>query len=150
MDSRSRLAPAGLADLVRARDAACRTPWCDEPIRQIDHVAPSADGGPTAVDNLQGKCESCNHAKQTPGWRETPLPTRPPSRALPRAPLTSSRASGSVERSSPPPQGVDVAPDVLVTTPTGHTYVSRAPALPGSVDEPPSARVDVPEQHAAA
>lgn len=38
MDSRARLFPAGLARFIRLRDQVCRTPWCDAPIRHIDHV----------------------------------------------------------------------------------------------------------------
>lgn len=106
MDSRARLAPAALADLIRTRDGTCRTPWCDAPARHIDHVEPHGDGGDTTADNLQGLCEACNHAKQAPGWHQRPGP----SRAGP--------------------------PDVITTTPTGHRYASRAPALPGAVPVP--------------
>lgn len=111
MDSRARLAPSGLADLIRARDGTCRTPWCDAPIRHIDHVVPRADDGATDSDNLQGLCEACNYTKEAPGWRETPA---------------------RVDPASPP--------DVVVTTPTGHRYRSRAPALPGSSGTTPDAR----------
>ena len=47
MDSRARLFPAGLARFIRLRDQVCRTPWCDAPIRHIDHVVPHVAGGPT-------------------------------------------------------------------------------------------------------
>jgi len=50
------------------RDEVCRTPWCDAPIRHGDHVVPAARGGPTSVDNGQGLCETCNQAKEAPGW----------------------------------------------------------------------------------
>ncbi len=116
MDSRARLAPDGLADLIRSRDGTCRTPWCDAPVRHIDHVVPRADGGPTDAANLQGLCEACNYAKQAPGWHEVPT-------AAPQA---------------SPPDGSP--PDVLTTTPTGHVYVSRAPALPGAAMLPDAAR----------
>jgi hypothetical protein len=108
MDSRARLAPRGLADLVRARDAgACRTPYCDAPIRHVDHVTPAADDGPTNAANLQGLCEGCNYAKQAPGWHQSAAPPAD----------TGPVASG--------------APDVHITTPTGHRYASRVPGLPG-------------------
>lgn len=68
MDSRARVAPAGLAALIRTRDAGtCRTPWCDAPARHVDHVVPHARGGPTNADNLQGLCEACNQAKEALG-----------------------------------------------------------------------------------
>ncbi len=109
MDSRSRLAPPGLANLIRARDGSCRTPYCDAPARHIDHVVPDADGGPTDAANLQAKCERCNHAKQAPGWQEGPESTEGP-------------------RGAPPV--------VVTTTPTGHRYASHAPALPGAPPAP--------------
>lgn len=73
MDARSRRFPNALRELVELRDRTCRTPWCDAPIRHIDHTVPAAEGGPTEVGNAQGLC----------------------------------------------------------ATPTGHTYVSRPPPLPG-------------------
>ncbi|MFD4181833.1 HNH endonuclease, partial [Rhodococcus sp. NPDC058514] len=68
MDRNTRLFPASLAELVRLRDPVCRTPWCDAPVRHIDHIQPVADGGPTTFENGQGLCEACNYAKQAPGW----------------------------------------------------------------------------------
>ncbi len=68
MDSRRRVFDGALADFLVARDRACRTPWCDAPIRHLDHVTAFADGGPTSAANGQGLCEACNHAKQAPGW----------------------------------------------------------------------------------
>ncbi len=69
MESRSRLFPKGLAQFIAIRDDTCRTPYCDAPIRHIDHAAPHRRGGPTAVDNGLGTCEACNYAKEAPGWR---------------------------------------------------------------------------------
>ncbi|MFI7589550.1 DUF222 domain-containing protein [Spongisporangium articulatum] len=63
MEARSRQFPAGLRRFIVARDQYCRTPWCDAPIRQIDHVLPYADGGPTSAANGQGLCQWCNLAK---------------------------------------------------------------------------------------
>ncbi|MFJ3406015.1 DUF222 domain-containing protein [Promicromonospora sp. NPDC090134] len=69
--STSRFHPAGLAALLRAREQGiCASPWCDAPIRHTDHVTPYAEGGPTSLDNGQGLCARCNHAKQAPGWRQ--------------------------------------------------------------------------------
>lgn len=74
MDSRARLAPPGLRDLIETRDQTCRTPWCGAPIRHTDHVVPHHAEGPTTENNLQGLCQRCNHAKQAPGWRTRPSP----------------------------------------------------------------------------
>jgi len=74
MDSRARLFPAGLRRLIRLRDQFCRTPWCDAPIRHIDHVVPHEADGPTSGANGQGLCQACNHAKQAPRWRARPGP----------------------------------------------------------------------------
>ena len=95
MDANARLFPQSMARFVRLRDQVCRTPWCDAPIRHIDHVEDHHSGGPTSVVNGQGVCESCNHAKQANRWR-----------------------------ASPGPDGT-----ITTTTPTGHSYRSRAPAV---------------------
>ncbi|MGW2090652.1 HNH endonuclease [Promicromonospora sukumoe] len=69
--STSRFHPAGLAALLRAREQGiCATTWCDARIRHADHVTPHAEGGPTSLDNGQGLCARCNHAKQAPGWSQ--------------------------------------------------------------------------------
>ena len=68
-DSRQRRFRAGLARLIRLRDQSCRTPWCDAPISQVDHVRPRHENGPTATHNGQGMCQACNLAKEAPGWR---------------------------------------------------------------------------------
>ncbi len=102
LDSRARTAPAGLASFIRTRDQRCRTPWCDAPIRHIDHIRDHADHGKTRAFNLDGLCEACNHAKTAIGWQARPRPG-------PRH-------------------------TIETTTPTGHTYRSRAPALPGTDD----------------
>ena len=69
--STSRFHPQGLAALLRAREQGiCATTWCDAPIRHLDHVTPHAEGGPTSLDNGQGLCARCNHAKQAPGWTQ--------------------------------------------------------------------------------
>ncbi|MGP4032735.1 DUF222 domain-containing protein [Pseudarthrobacter sp. 1C304] len=100
LDSRARIFPPGLRRFITARDATCRTPYCDAPIRHLDHINPWHDGGETTATNGAGLCEACNHTKETPGWRAQPRPG-------PRHTLN-------------------------VTTPTGHTYHSTAPPLPGT------------------
>ncbi|WP_308504427.1 DUF222 domain-containing protein, partial [uncultured Actinomyces sp.] len=46
--------PAGLADLVRARDRACVFPTCQTPAERcdIDHLTAWSQGGTTSLDNL--------------------------------------------------------------------------------------------------
>jgi HNH endonuclease len=89
---------------VIVRDQLYRTPYCGAPIRHIDHPMPVADGGQTTETNGQGLCEACNYTKQAPGWQVVPDPDG----------------------------GAAVA--VTITTPTGHTYLSRPPALPGHLE----------------
>ncbi|HET7476633.1 MAG TPA: HNH endonuclease signature motif containing protein, partial [Dermatophilaceae bacterium] len=68
MDSTRRAFTGNLRRLVIARDQTCRTPWCDAPVRHLDHIRPVEAGGVTSYANGQGLCEACNHAKQAPGW----------------------------------------------------------------------------------
>lgn len=107
MDSRRRLFTANQRHFLMVRDQTCRTPWCDAPIRHVDHVIPASRGGPTSVTNGQGYCAACNYAKQAPGWR--------------------------TER---PPDESAVTGEFVITTPTGHRYRHRPPDLPGVVPRP--------------
>lgn len=70
LDSQARVFTENQRRFLVLRDQTCRTPWCDAPIRHADHVVPAADDGPTSTDNGQGLCESCNYAKQAPGWHQ--------------------------------------------------------------------------------
>ncbi|HEY9564735.1 MAG TPA: DUF222 domain-containing protein [Nocardioides sp.] len=102
MSSLARLVPKGLGDLLNVRDGGiCRNLWCDAPIRHHDHATGVANGGETIEEDLQGLCQSCNYAKQAPGW--------------------------SAAGKHPPGKRHQVE----TTTPTGHTYTSTAPPLPG-------------------
>jgi hypothetical protein len=74
VESRRRLFTPGQRRWIKLRDQYCRTPWCEAPIRHVDHVQRHDDGGPTSIDNGQGLCQACNHAKQAPGWRARPGP----------------------------------------------------------------------------
>ncbi|MGO4493886.1 HNH endonuclease, partial [Arthrobacter sp. 2YAF22_2] len=68
------------------------------------------NGGTTSGGNGAGLCEACNHTKETPGWTAQPLvPTRGHRRHT-----------------------------LQLTTPTGHSYHSTAPPLPGTGAERPS------------
>ncbi|GHE19049.1 HNH endonuclease [Nocardioides flavus (ex Wang et al. 2016)] len=69
LESRSRVFPPALAELIDLRDGGlCRTPGCNTAIRHHDHVVRESDGGPTSARNGQGLCERCNYAKEAPGW----------------------------------------------------------------------------------
>jgi hypothetical protein len=100
LESRSRHFPEGLRRFLRLRDLACRTPWCDAPVRHGDHVVADADGGATSAANGQSLCEACNYTKEVPGWSAREGPTCRPGDHV-----------------------------VETITPTGHVYRSRAPAL---------------------
>ena len=101
MESSARLFPKPLARFIALRDQTCRTPWCDAPIRHIDHVVGHHEGGPTSAANGQGLCESCNHAKQAPGWRARPGPDNEVVTQMPTGHQVSSR----------PPPRVRIAAD---------------------------------------
>ena len=65
--------PAGLADLVRARDRVCTHPGCEVPARgcDLDHITPWAGGGTTSLENLTCLCRAHHRLKHTPGWALT-------------------------------------------------------------------------------
>jgi hypothetical protein len=74
MDSRRRLFTTSQRKFIALRDQTCRTPWCEAPIRHTDHIRPVEHGGTTSIDNADGLCVACNHAKQAPGWKAQPGP----------------------------------------------------------------------------
>ncbi len=108
MDSRRRCFDGQLRRFVIAADQTCRTPWCDAPIRHIDHPVRAADGGQTSADNSAGLCEACNYTKEAPGWTTTRLPNRV---------LEISTPTGHRFPSRPPP-------------PVGHTAERASPSAP--------------------
>ena len=119
MESARRRFAGMLRRFVVARDQVCRTPWCDAPVRHVDHVRPARAGGATDDANGQGLCEACNYAKEAPGWTERVLHAGP--------------SPGAVGA------GTAVPHTVRITTPTGHTYDSTAPpVLPSRVRDPDS------------
>ena len=128
MDSRARIFPPGLRRFIQTRDDTCRTPYCDAPIRHLDHIIPWHHGGHTTDANGAGLCEACNHTKETPGWTSRPAPEPEHARQTgPGARLRSrlgpaAAASGARRRRHA----------IELTTPTGHTYTSTAPPLPGT------------------
>ena len=107
----------GLADLLRVRDQGiCRTPWCDAPIRHLDHVTAAGRGGGTTLTNGQGLCAACNQAKEASGW---------------------------TSRSGTDPGTGRHA--VTTTTPTGQVYRSVAPGPPRPARQrPPSGPAPAP------
>ncbi|MGW6173767.1 DUF222 domain-containing protein [Arthrobacter sp. NPDC055138] len=68
MDSKARKFPDGLRRMIVARDASCTGPWCDAPIRHIDHIVAWSEGGETTLSNGRGLCEECNYAHEAEGW----------------------------------------------------------------------------------
>lgn len=125
MDSQSRCAPPNLSRFIRYRDRTCRTPWCDAPIRHIDHVDTVVDGGETDSGNLQGLCEACNHAKQASGWQQEVVGGGGGGGGGGGSGGSglSSGGSGSGGVGSTGPHVVETR------TPTGHRYSSTAPPL---------------------
>jgi hypothetical protein len=74
MDSRRRLFTPAQRKFIALRDQTCRTPWCEAPIRHADHIRPVEHGRATSIDNADGLCAACNHAKQAPDWHARPGP----------------------------------------------------------------------------
>jgi len=88
-----------LRKLILWRDRQCRDPFCEAPIRHIDHIQRYSDGGLTVYPNGRGECERGNYAREMPGWKVEAVTS-----------------------------GLDGEHHTIkITTPTGHTYLSRAP-----------------------
>ena len=68
LDHRRRRFTGWLAELIRWRDWTCRDPYCDAPIRHLDHLHRHHDGGPTTPTNGRGVCERGNYVREMPGW----------------------------------------------------------------------------------
>jgi hypothetical protein len=94
---RRRFHAAADVRFTRFRDQHCRHPRCESPIRHTDHPTPFAQGGLSTRANSQGHCEPHNYVKEMPGWTTRVVDER----------------SGHHT--------------IEVTTPTGHTYQSKAP-----------------------
>lgn len=119
MDSRRRLFAGGLRQLVELRDQTCRIPYCDAPVRHVDHATRHADGGPTSAANGLGLCARHNHVKEAPGW------------------------SVEVVADGLDPGGVPHT--IEVVTPTGGRHLGVAPPLRGhGMPPPPPHAVDPP------
>ena len=103
-----------LKKLIILRDRRCRDPFCDAPIRHIDHVQRYTEGGLTIYPNGRGECERGNYAREMPGW--------------------------TVEAVCSGLDGNQHA--ITIATPTGHTYLPLTeasisgwyvPASPGTI-----------------
>ena len=112
MDSTRRGFGGVLRQLIELRDAACRIPWCDAPIRDIDHITAHARGGATTLANGWGLCQRHNLAKEAPG-------------------TTAEVTTTGLDPGDGPHE-------VAWTTPTGHTYTSQAPPALGHGRPPDS------------
>ena len=98
-ESRQRFFDGLLAKLIDLRDhGRCREPYCGAPRRHLDHIQPARDDGPTSYGGGRTTCARSNYTKEMPGWRHDVVHD-----GLGDEPHT-----------------------VRTTTPTGHTYTSRA------------------------
>lgn len=68
MESTARTYRGLLREFITLRDQRCRTPFCESPVRQIDHIEPVAHGGETSASNACATCERCNYTKEMPGY----------------------------------------------------------------------------------
>ncbi|WP_413543539.1 DUF222 domain-containing protein [Citricoccus nitrophenolicus] len=71
MDSARRTFSGALRRMILVRDDTCRTPYCDAPVKHVDHVTPFRDGGATSAANASGLCARCNYTKENPAWSHT-------------------------------------------------------------------------------
>ena len=65
VEARSRAFPASLRRFLVLAHQTCRAPYCDAPIRQMDHVVPWSQGGPTSLDNGNGLCGGDNQKESS-------------------------------------------------------------------------------------
>ncbi|MFL6047428.1 MAG: DUF222 domain-containing protein, partial [Propionibacteriaceae bacterium] len=99
-DPHKRCFDGWLASLIRLRDQeTCRNPFCGAPIRHLDHITRHTDGGATSYSNGRGTCERCNYTREMPGWQISVIDA----------------------------EHLDKPHTMIITTPTGHHYLSRAP-----------------------
>jgi hypothetical protein len=86
-DSRRRAFDGALETFIRARDGnRCTAPYCDAPIRHIDHVERWADGGRTTFANGRGYCAFHNHAREPLRTARAGTRPRPPRHTSTRPP----------------------------------------------------------------
>jgi hypothetical protein len=109
--------PVGLAEFVKARDLTCRTPTCTRPATacHLDHVI-SWPAGATSQENLQAKCDHDHRLKHEGGWRH------------------------QVSTDPQHPPGT-----IIITSPTGHVYLSYRHVYTEPTGKRPSRKHVVPE-----
>ena len=135
LSSRERFFAGGLAAFLRVRDQGmCRTPYCDAPIRHLDHIIPAAGGGVTDDANGQGLCQACNHAKQAPGWGQRTLPDQD------RHTVETTTPTGHRYTSHAPPPPVPAQPATVAATARATAAAVRAD---GAHEQPPTDRAAV-------
>jgi hypothetical protein len=133
MDSRRRTFDAGLRRFLITRDGTCRTPWCDAPIRHLDHVHRHADGGPTTATNGEGLCVRCNLTHEQPGFHTKVI--HPGAMTHDQGGAVDAGLDARSREDDGTPHTVEL------TTPTGHTYTSSAPPVLPGLDQPPPAEL---------
>ena len=69
MDSTGRRFPLNIRKMLLLRDNTCRSPYCEAPILDGDHITPHRDGGATTWENASGLCGACNQTKENRGWK---------------------------------------------------------------------------------
>jgi hypothetical protein len=95
MESRQRIFPDALANMIGLRDKFCRHPRCNSPIRQMDHITPHAAGGATSFSNGQATCVRHNLIKDSLGATTAPEPAGPDSMPCGTGQVTTTLASGA-------------------------------------------------------
>ncbi|MGO3152312.1 MAG: DUF222 domain-containing protein [Galactobacter sp.] len=119
MESTARTFPDGLGKMLALRDGHCRYPFCDAPIRHLDHIQPHAEGGPTSYSNGQGLCARHNLLKESDGAATHPEPSTHPE-AMPQV----GSGHGARSHAEPPPN----------TSPIPNTDTSDNPTAEGSAN----------------
>ena len=69
LESQARRFPGGVRKMVLVRDNTCRTPFCEAPIVDADHIVPHRDARASNWKNASGLCAACNQTKENRGWR---------------------------------------------------------------------------------
>ncbi len=113
MESKSRTFPDGLAQMIGFRDKFCRHPYCNSPIKHLDHITPHVTGGPTSFANGQGLCARHNLIKDSGNTTATPQPAGPTPASTGTAPAP--------DGTDPSPIGTTSSPDGTGPTPNGTT-----------------------------
>lgn len=126
MGSVSRIFPAGLRSMITLRDQHCRTPFCDAPIRTLDHINPHRDHGPTSYRNGQGYCLRCNLTKESEAY--------------------ACWVRGSPDEGHPHRDDSGLPHEVLIRTPSGQEAASLAPPILGWGWQIPPELEDAPDR----